>query len=391
MLLRTITLATVLATAQLASQPGLAADMERIDGVLTQIRDEFAMPGMVAAVARDGVVVAAGAVGLRAIGYDAPATVDDRIHIGSDGKAMTALLAATLVEQGELRWDSTIGGVLGDRIKDMNPSLSAVRLEQLLSHSSGIPTDTPEMIDIYFDVNAFDHNPDALRLIALEKWKHNLPVVPEGSPFQYSNFGYMIAGSMIEAASGKPWEMLIRERIFDPLGLETAGLGATLTPGRVDAMAGHLPQPDGGAEPRLWGAGADMPMLLGPAGTVHMSILDFARWGAWVAGGARRGPQIVSPETLAYLMEEKVRTPRRPNPPPGTPAQGGYAFGWSLEKFDWSDRELVTHNGSNGMNLAKILIDPSADVAVVVAVNVGGRNADLAAGKALGKLYGRYR
>ena len=163
------------------------------------------------------------------------------------------------------------------------------------------------------------------------------------------------------------------------------------SPGRIDAMAGHLPKPGGTAEPRLWGTGADMPSLLGPAGTVHMSILDFARWGAWVAGGARRGPALVKPETLAYLMAEKVRTPSRPNPPPGTPAEGGYAFGWSLEKFAWADRELVTHNGSNGMNLAKILIDTEKDVAVVVAVNVGGRDADLAAGKAMGLLYTRFR
>lgn len=391
MLFRTMTLAAALATAQLAPLPVTAAAMERLDGLLGPIRDEFAMPGMVAAVAREGRVVAAGAVGLRAVGHDAAATVEDRIHIGSDGKAMTALLAATLVERGELRWDSTVGEVLGDRVADMSPGLAAVRLEQLLSHSSGIPGDTPEMLGIYFALDAFEHDPGTLRLMALEKWKRNLPVVPQGSPFQYSNFGYMIAGSMIEAAAGRPWEMLIRERIFDPLGLASAGLGATLTPGRIDAMAGHLPRPGGEAEPRLWGAGADMPMLLGPAGTVHMSILDFARWGAWVAGGAHRGPALVTPATLAHLTAEKLRTPRRPHPPPGTPAEGGYAFGWSLEKFAWSDRELLTHNGSNGMNLAKILVDPVADIAVVVAVNVGGPDADLAAGKALRQLYGRFR
>lgn len=370
---------------------GPAAATETLDPVLAPLRAEFAMPGMVAAVARQGRIVAAGAVGQRVLGHDARATVDDRIHIGSNGKALTALLAAILVERQALRWESTAGEVLGDRVPGMHPTLAAATLEQLLSHASGIPSDTPAMLDIYFNLNAFEHDPPALRLLALERWKPEPLAVPAPSSFQYSNFGYILAGAMIEAAAGRPWEMLIRERVFDPLGLATAGLGATLTPGRVDAMAGHLRLADGSLEPRRWGAGADMPALLGPAGAMHMSILDFARWGAWVAGGARRGPALVTPSTLAHLTAEKLRTPRRSDPAPGTPAEGGYALGWSLEKFDWADRELLTHNGSNGMNLAKILVDTEADIAVVVAVNAGGREADLAAGAAMRLLYQRFR
>jgi len=384
-------LAVCLFISPLSSPVTAAEAMENLDALLEPVRAEFGMPALVAAVAKNGKIVGGGAVGLRALGYNVPATVEDRVHIGSDGKAMTSLIAAILVEQGVLRWESTIGEILGERVPGMNPKLAAVQLKQLLSHTSGIPTDTPEMIDIYFNTNAFDYNSSALRLMALDAWKHNAPVIPEGSAFQYSNFGYMTAGAMIEEVTGKPWEPLIREHIYEPLGLKSAGLGATATPGLVDALVGHLAKPDGTVEARLWGTGADMPSLLGPAGTVHMSILDFARWASWVAGKARRGPALVKPSTLDYLLTEKVRTPSRPNPPPGTPAEGGYAFGWSLEKFGWADKELVTHNGSNGMNLAKILVDVENDLAVVVAVNIGGRKADLAAGKVMGLLYTRFR
>lgn len=372
--------------------PGAGAvAMDDLSARLRPALEEAALPGLVAAVVKDGEIVAAGAVGLRALGHDDAATVADRIHVGSNGKAMTALLAGMMVEEGRLRWDSTLGEVLGTRVPGIDPVLAAVTLDQLLSHASGIPQDTPEMLEIYFNDNAFDHTPRDLRVMALEAWKHHAPALPEGSPFQYSNFGYMMAGAMIEEASGMAWEQLIRERLFQPFGLDSAGLGATATPGRVDAMAGHLLQADGTAAARLWGNGADMPTLLGPAGTVHMSILDFARWAGWVAGKGRRGPNLVTPETLGHLLAEKVRTPRRPNPLPGTPAEGGYASGWSLEKFDWADRELLTHNGSNGMNLAKILVDPEHDLAVVVATNIGGRAADQAAGQLMGALYTAYR
>lgn len=387
-----IGLLIVLMALALVPRPATAADGGRdLQDILRPVMDEYALPALVAAVAGGGEILASGAVGVRAVGFPTEPGVDDPIHIGSDGKAMTATLAATLVEEGLLGWDSTVGEILGDAVPDMNPALAGVRLEQLLSHSGGIPSDTPEMMDIYFNVNAFDHNPSTLRLMALDAWKHNAPSVPAGSPFQYSNFGYLIAGAMIETAAGKPWEQLMHERLFAPLGLTTAGLGPTATAGKVDALVGHQRLEDGTALPRLWGAGADMPLLLGPAGTVHMSILDFARWGAWNAGGGRRGPALVEPDTLAHLFAEKVRTPRRPNPPPGTPAEGGYALGWSIEKFDWSDRELLTHNGSNGMNLAKILVDLERDLTIVVATNIGGREADLAAGKVLATLYGMFQ
>lgn len=370
----------------------VAADaMQSLDDALEPVRAEFALPALFAAVAKGGEIVAAGAVGERALGSGIPVTIHDRVHIGSDGKAMAATIAGMLVEEGKLRWDSTIGEVLGGRVPGMTPELAAVTLEQILSHSSGIPTDTQEMVDIYFNANAFDHNLSELRLMALDAWKHNVPKVPDGSPFQYSNFAYMTAGAMMEAVTGTPWDQLIRERIYEPLGLESAGNGATATTGRIDAAVGHFVEADGTVVPRLWGAGADMPQLLSPAGTVHMSILDFARWGAWNAAKGRRGPALIKPSTLERLFAEHVRTPSRPNPPPGTPAEGGYGLGWSLEKFDWADRELLTHNGSNGMNLAKILVDTDRDLAVVVVTNIGGKPADLAAGKAMGQLYQRFR
>ncbi len=142
--------------------------MADLNDMLVPIQQEFALPALFAAVAKDGEIVAAGAVGERALGSGVQVTIDDRIHIGSDGKAMTATIAGMLVESGDLRWDSTIGEVLGDAVPGMNPALAAVTLDQLLSHSSGIPTDTEEMIDIYFNANAFDNSPTALRLMALD-------------------------------------------------------------------------------------------------------------------------------------------------------------------------------------------------------------------------------
>src|SRR3546814_6683545 len=101
------------------------------------------------------------------------------------------------------------------------------------------------MMDLYFSVDAFDYGPAERRLRALEAWKANVPVRPQGSPFQYANFGYLIAGAMIEATAGLPWERLMHERLNGPLGLATTGLGAPATAGLIDAPVGHWRREEG--------------------------------------------------------------------------------------------------------------------------------------------------
>jgi CubicO group peptidase (beta-lactamase class C family) len=245
--------------------------------------------------------------------------LDDRFHLGSNTKSMTATLAGILVEEGRLGWGSTVGEVLGREVPGLSRSLVGATLAQLLSHASGIPSDTEDMLALYFNGNAFEYNPPALRLRPLAAWKHHVVTVPEGSPFQYSNFGYVLAGSMIEKAAGTPWEELMYERIFVPMGMQTARLGPQATYGRIDAAVGHRIRPDGSIVAKLWGAAADIPPVIAPAGNANMSIRDCARWAGWNAGQGKRGPALVSPETLRDLQSIHVQTPVRRNPPPRTP------------------------------------------------------------------------
>ena len=86
---------------------------------------QYVLPALAAAVVRDGTVVPSGVVGTRGAGADNTITVGDRFHIGSDTKAMTALVAAMFVEQGKLRWDGTVGEAFPIRRDD--GSRSALR------------------------------------------------------------------------------------------------------------------------------------------------------------------------------------------------------------------------------------------------------------------------
>jgi CubicO group peptidase (beta-lactamase class C family) len=355
----------------------IAAQERSLNATLDAIRVKYELPALAGAIAVKGRIVAAGATGTRVHGRNIPVSLDDRFHLGSDTKAMTATIAGMLVDEGKLRWDSTVGEILGADIVGLHPKFAAIRLEQLLSHSSGIPTDTKEMIDLYVSGDGYDYNLSDYRKRLIGVIGKSEPVVPQGSPFQYSNFGYITAGAMIEKVSGQPWEMLIRERIFAPLRLSTAGLGPQATMGKIDAPIGH-DVTDGKIAPRFWGPAADGPAVMGPAGIAHMSIRDFARWASWNAGEGKRAPALVKPETLKFIHAAKVKTPVIENPKPGTPKTGEYAFGWGIVTFPWTGHPILTHNGSNSMNLAIVFIDPAEDIAIVGATNFPGSRADAA-------------
>src|SRR5215472_6439118 len=102
---------------------------------------KFALPALAAAVIVKGRVAAAGVAGVRRSGTRIPVALDDRFHIGSDTKAMTALLAAMLVEGGKLGWTSTVAESFPELSGTMDAAVKPVTLEQLLSHTSGIPSD----------------------------------------------------------------------------------------------------------------------------------------------------------------------------------------------------------------------------------------------------------
>ena len=362
----------------------------RLDDVLEPLRAKHGLPALAGAVVSKGQIVGAAAVGARLLNSDKKVTVNDRFHLGSDTKAMTATLAGMAVEAGKLRWDATIGDALGAKVPGIEPRLAAVTLEQLLSHSGGIPSDTDEILNLYFSPDAFKYDLPTQRLRILNAWKNHAPATKPGAEFHYANLGYVIAGAMIETAFGVSWEELIDNRIFTPLRLSTAGLGPQATTGKYDAPIGYQIGDDGAVTPMPWGPAADVPPGVGPAGAAHMSVIDFATWAGWNAGGGRRGPALVKPETLDRLHRAHVNTGKLPNPRPGTPDEGDYALGWGLAKFDWTRSPVLTHNGSNGMNFAKILVDRDRDLGVVVLTNYPEKQAEAAAAEAIETLYRRF-
>ena len=333
-----------------------------LSALLEPLRGKFELPALAAAVVRGEEVVALGAVGVRKVGAPDEVTAQDKFHIGSCTKSMTATLAAMLIEEGKVSWGTQIADVFPERAAGMDPRYRKVTLEQLLSHRGG----TPASLDadgLWARIWEQKGTPVAQRLFLLDGVLAKPPDAPPGTKLIYSNAGYAIAGAMLERVMGKPWEELMRERIFKPLGMSSAGFGAPASPAMTDQPWGHTAG-SLALRPVPPGPGADNPAAIGPAGTVHCSIGDLARYAAFHLKGARGEGKLLKPETFLKLH---------------TPVNGqDHALGWLAVERDWAGGAALTHTGSNTMFFTVIWIAPRKDFAVVVATNLGSEKAGTA-------------
>jgi CubicO group peptidase (beta-lactamase class C family) len=348
-----IALAVAMAAHAIAGDaPAAARD---VSSILAPILEKHSIPGMAAAIVQGDRTVAIGAAGVRRAGGPEKITVDDRFHLGSCTKSMTATLCALLVEEKKLDWTTTVGDVFPDLRERMRPSWRGVTLEQLLTHRGGAPADLADG-GLWARLWAFAGPPTAARRTLLEGVVGREPEAPPGTKWIYSNAGFAIAGHMAEQVTGRSWESLMTERLFAPLGMASAGFGAPGTAGVVDQPRGH--SADG--KPVEPGPGADNPVAIGPAGIVHASIGDWAKYVSLHLRGDEGDARLLKPETFAKLHAPAA------GPPPS------YAMGWTVADRDWAGGRVLTHNGSNTMWFCVTWLAPKRDFAVLVACNRGG-------------------
>ena len=340
---------TVLAAPSLAQSPARSGPRAAAPAEQKAVWRVDDVSALLAALVEGDRVVAAGAAGLRERDGKEKVTLDDKFHVGSCTKAMTATLCAMLVEEGKLKWDATIAGTFPDA-KRVHADYRKVTLEQLLNNRGGVPGNLPPPVW----ASLWLPKGTASRRMVLDTVFSQPPEVAPGTKYLYSNFGYALAGHMAERAAKRPWEDLMRERLFKPLGMGSAGFGAPADRGTVRQPRGH--RADGTpVEPTE--QGADNPPAIGPGGTVHCSALDWAKFVGLHLRGARGEGKLLKPETF-----KKLHTP-----PEGSP----YAMGWLVGRSPLGKGVALNHAGSNTMWYAVAWIVPESNRAVVVMCNQG--------------------
>lgn len=303
-----------------------------------------ASPGLIAAIVDRRGAREVAAAGVRKAGHSQPLLTTDSVHIGSNTKAMTSTMLAALVDDGVFAsgWNTTIAEVFPELHDDVHLDYRPVTLWQLVTMTGGVRCDAANW-------HAHREIPVMQRRYRILRDNLAEPPAAAAGDFHYSNLGYVVAGAMAEKVIGRTWETLMQERLFDPLGMSSAGFGAPGVTGELNQPWGHRRDPDNGN----WvPSQIDNAAALGPAGTVHVGIEDWARFMAlWLAGGP---PAILDREALVRLI---------------TPVAGRYAAGWMVERRPWAKGEAITHDGSNASWYTILWIAPKVGRAYVVAAN----------------------
>ena len=171
-----------------------------------------------------------------------------------------------------------------------------------------------------------------------------------------------------ERAAGAPWEDLIKRRVFEPLGMASAGFGPPGTRGRVDQPWGHLAEGD-----TVRAIQDDNPQVMGPAGTVHCTLRDWARFASYHLKGVLGGVRLLKPETLKALHAARPREEYTPG-------------GWLALERSWAGGKALAHTGSNTYWYSSVWLAPEREFGVLVVVNAAGKPAEDACDQAASAL-----
>jgi len=289
-------------------------------------------------VVRDDRRLHAGGYGAADRATGRPITPSTVFSIGSLSKQFTAAVVLAMEEDGLLTVDDPIGRHLPDVPADKR----GVTLHHLLTHTSGLPT---------FHDTAGDYQVMTRRQAERSILDAELAFEP-GEGWSYSNSGYSLAAAIVERVAGRPFEEVLRDRIFEPAGLRRTGLSVEPLWDELPVAHGYTGSRDRGA-PTDRSDARELWALIGNGGVLS-TLDDLERWHR-----ALREGRVLTPGTVErfFAPRERVRDGLR------------YGYGWFVED-DGAGGTIVRHGGANDFGFGtRWRWHPERDLLVVIFVN----------------------
>ena len=276
-----------------------------------------------------------------------------KFHLGSNSKAITSFMAAKLVEEGKLAWDTQLVDIIPELKTTIHPKFQHITLEQLLSHTAGMKA--------YTAASEFAKLPDfkgtiqKQRLSLVQYSLTNDTILTVGN-YSYSNLGYVIAASMLEHVTRKTWEEQLQETFktnsfgsffigFPNKEIKTNPWGHSMLTDTLQTQSPNF--------------NYDL-SIVAPAGDISMNIMDYSKFVQLHLQGISGRNNYLKADTYQKIHFGIEK----------------YAFGWGNGK---SLNGLVsTHNGSAGNFYAHTMIYKEKKIAFIVIANASSPSTDKA-------------
>jgi CubicO group peptidase (beta-lactamase class C family) len=328
-----------------------------IDDELEAIRMAHGVPALGGAVVTKHGLEVFDAVGIRKVesnpANQVAVTKYDKWHLGSDTKAMTSMLVGILRQYypSIVGWNTTVAAAFPEWAGTMDATIAQTTLRQLLAHRSGLYKFTDEQNAKLTQVNV---SVTQQRRNFTHAVAHGPYLLAPGVLYQYENANYVIAGAMLENLFQQSWEDLMTQYLFQPLGMASAGFGG----------------PAKGGNPQPWGhyddngvyapTDGDNPPSLGPAGTVHASLADWAKFIRLYLKGHEGGV------TLTNATRTELMTAYTSSDPWFVVWPQSYGWGWGISA---SGDKVLAHDGSNTAWYARAVVFVDKGYALLVVTN----------------------
>ena len=350
------TLAAGSAAAQQPAQRTLpSADF---DAYVASAMKAFDAPGAAIAIVKDGKVVFAKGYGVRKLGSPAPIDAHTLFQIASNTKAFTTASLAMLVDEGKLKWDDPVTKYL-PWFQLSDPYVTReLTVRDLLTHRSGLGLGAGDLLWLHSNYSRDE---------ILHRIRYARVASSFRSRYAYDNVLYVAAGEVLAAASGKPWDEFVRERILQPLGMTDVLTGVA----GLSASA-NMASPHSMIDGRQQVISLDSVDVIAPAGGLIASVDDIAKWmiaqldsgrtGNTRLWSAARTRDMWSGQTILPISPPSV-----PELAPVTPNFSEYGLGWDLQ--DYRGHKIVTHTGGLGGMTSRTLLVPGANLGIIMLTN----------------------
>lgn len=331
----------------------LRPQLGKLDVLIESMLRAARIPGAAIAIVTDGEIVFTQGYGYRDLAAKLPVTSETRYPIASTTKAINATLLGMLVDDGLLTWDAPVQSYLPRfRLGDAFTS-SHVTVRDLITLRTGLPRHDW----------AWMENPSS-RADLVERIRYLAVSADFRERFQYNNLTVTASGHIAEVVTGRSWEELVQERLFQPLGMHATGFALPPTD-NVTLSYHENSYRDLKPTERL------ATEVTGPSGgSIHSTVLDMAVWVSWnLNGGNVLGRPLVKSQTLCEIHSPQVLTGSDPSAPT---ANAAYALGWFV--YVYNGHHCLSHGGYLHDVCSDVMFFPRKRLGIVSFTNFGFPN-----------------
>jgi CubicO group peptidase (beta-lactamase class C family) len=332
-------------------------DDRNLKATLAQVLDHWPCAGLAVAVITDGGLAWFHGHGLADVAAKTPITEDTVFRIGSITKTFTAVAVMQLWEQGLVDLDAPANDYLRTfRLVPAKPNLSHATVRHLLTHTAGVGYWRRLSDLLQPGVGSGDRAGRSGAPPLAQYYRRGLPIeIEPGTKWAYSNHGFAALGQIVEDVSGEPLDRYLRDRIFDPLGMEHTNL---IRSERVRALlaTGYVLRSQG------LKAVADREVPTVGGGGMYSTTADIARYvAALLRIAANEHDSVLRPETVATMFRPHFQ------PDPRVPGMG-----LAFELGEEGGHKTVGKTGILSGFHSAMALAPDEGIGILVFSNTGG-------------------